>query len=76
MTKVVATPFAPSASRPADAVDEVVRGVGQVVVDDVGDVLHIDAAGGYVGRDENAVLAVLEALQRGGALGLAAIARG
>src|SRR5260370_391274 len=37
-------------SRPADAVDEVVGGVGQVVVDDVGDVLHVDAASGYVGR--------------------------
>ena len=34
----------------------------------------VDAARGYVGGDENAVLAVLEALERGGALRLAAVA--
>ena len=58
----------------ADAVDEVVRGVGQIVVDDVSDVLDVDAARGNVGGDQHAVLAVLEALEGGGALRLAAIA--
>src|SRR5260370_38171432 len=43
---------------PADAVDEIVRSIGQVVVDDVGDVLHVDAASGYVGCDEEAMPSV------------------
>ena len=34
----------------------------------------VDAAGGYVGCDEDAVLAVGEALESGCALGLAAVA--
>ena len=58
----------------ADAVDEVVRGIGHVVVDDVRDVGDVDAAGGDVGGDQDAVLAVGEALEGGGALGLRAVA--
>ena len=58
----------------ADAVDEVVAGIGQVVVDDVRDVGDVDAASGDVGGDQDAVLAVGEALESGGALGLAAVA--
>src|SRR6202021_321205 len=63
-----------SAAGAADAVDEVVRGIGQVVVDDVRDVVDVDAACGYVGGDEDAVTAGSKALESGGALRLAAIA--
>ena len=54
--------------------NEVIRGIGQVVVDDVRDVGDVDAAGGDVGCDQDAVLAGREALEGGGALGLRAIA--
>ena len=62
------------ASGASDAVDEVLRDLGQVVVDDVGDVLHVNAAGGQVGRDQNAVASLLESGQGGGALRLRAVA--
>ena len=43
-----------STASAADAVDEVVRGVGQVVVDDVRDVGDVDPAGGDIGGDQDA----------------------
>ncbi len=54
--------------------DKVVRGIGHVVVYDVRDVLDVDAAGGDVGGDEDAVLAGREAFEGGGPLRLRAIA--
>ena len=54
--------------------DEVVGAVGQVVVDDVRDVRDVDAAGGDVGRDQDAALAGGERLERGSALRLRAVA--
>jgi len=62
------------ASGAADAVDEVFGFFGHVVVDDVGDVGDIDAAGGDVGGDEDAVVSLSEAAQGGVALGLGAVA--
>ena len=48
----------------ADAVDVVLGDVRQVEVHDVTDVGDVDAAGGDVGRDEHAVGAVLEPVER------------
>src|ERR1700677_1436485 len=62
------------ASRPANAMNEVVRCVRQVVVDDVRNVLNIDAARRNVGGNQDAVLTVLKALQRCRTLRLAAVA--
>src|SRR5829696_891028 len=61
------------APRAADAVDVVLGRLGHVVVDDVRDRLHVDAARRDVGGDEHARRAVLEAAQRGLALGLRAV---
>jgi hypothetical protein len=47
-------------SRAANTMNEVFGYVRKVVVNDVGDVLHVNAAGGHVGRDEHAVLPSLE----------------
>src|SRR5271163_2880566 len=58
----------------AYAVNEILRDVRQVVVDDVGDVLHVDAAGGDVGGHENLDAALLKPGQRGKTLGLRAVA--
>ena len=58
----------------ADAVDVLLRHVRQVEVDDVGDVVDVDAARGDFGGDENARLALLEAIERTGALALALVA--
>ena len=44
----------------ADSVDIAFRLVGHVVIDDVGDAVDVDAAGGDVGGDEHADLAVAE----------------
>jgi hypothetical protein len=59
--------------RLADAVDVVFRLLGQVVVDHVADVLHVDAAGGHVGGHEDLDLAVLEAFHQLEALALGQI---
>ncbi len=47
----------------ADAVDIGFRNVGQLVIDDVADIVDVDAAGGDVGGDQGAQLAGLEGLQ-------------
>ena len=52
----------------ADAMDEVFGDVGEIIVDDVGDVLHVDATGCDVGGDEYAILPALKAGEGGGAL--------
>ncbi len=57
----------------ANAVDEVFGDFGQIVVDDVGDVLDVDAARSEVGGHEDAVTAALETFKGGGALGLGAV---
>ena len=43
-----------SARGAADAVDVALRHVRQIEVDDVGDAVNVDAAGGDVGRDQDA----------------------
>src|SRR5205814_8529458 len=45
----------------ADAVDVRVRVPGDVVVDDVGDVLDVEAAGGDIGGDQQVSLPLAEA---------------
>ena len=57
----------------ADAVDVVLRHVRQVEVHDVADLGDVDAARGDVGRDEDAVGAVLEPVERHPALRLRAV---
>ena len=61
---------------PADAVDVVLGHVRQVEVHDVADVGDVDAAGGDVGRDEHAVGAVLEPVERHAAAAPASGRRG
>ena len=46
--------LATEAARSADTMDVVLAVGGQVVVDDEGDLLHVDAAGQQVGGDEHA----------------------
>ena len=48
----------------ADAVDVVLVFLGDVVVDDTVDVVHVDAAGGDVGGDQDGELSGPEALHR------------
>jgi hypothetical protein len=62
------------ASGPADAMDEVFRDLRQVEVDNVSDPFDVDSAGGYIGGDQDAEFALLEAFQRAIALALRAIA--
>jgi hypothetical protein len=58
---------APGAS---DSMNEVFRYLGQVVVDYVGDVLHVNSAGGDIGRYQDAITSLLKAGQCRSALGL------
>ena len=58
----------------ADAMDEVFGHLRQVVIHHVRDALHVDAAGGHVGGHQDAIVAVLKALERLVALILAAVA--
>ena len=51
----------PGAAGAAYPVDEVFRHLRQIVVDDVGDVVHVQAARGDVGSDQYLVTAVLKA---------------
>jgi hypothetical protein len=60
--------------RTADAVDIVLGGVRHVVVDDVRDLVNVDAASDNVGGDEHAGVATLEAVERPLALRLATVA--
>ena len=43
--------------------DEVFRDFRDIIINDVGDVRNIDAAGGYVRGDEDAVMAFREAFE-------------
>ena len=52
------------ARRAADAVDIVLRHIRQFEVDDMRDVVDVDAARGDVGRDKHARAAAAELLQR------------
>ncbi|CFP54356.1 Uncharacterised protein [Bordetella pertussis] len=58
----------------ADAVHVILGLQGQVEVDGVADALHVDAAGGHVGRHQHAQLAALQLAQRTGALALVHVA--
>src|SRR6185295_12569452 len=68
-------PAGAGAAGAADAVDVALGLVGDVQVDDVGDAVDVDAAGGDVGGHQDADAAVLEALEGllAGALGLVAV---
>ncbi len=57
-----------------NAMDEILRDFGQIVVDDVRDVLHVNAAGGQVSGYEDAEAPLLETGERCGALRLRAVA--
>lgn len=57
----------------ADAVDVVLGGFGEVVVDDVGDAVDVDAAGGDVGGDEHPNGAAFEVGKGAKALVLGAV---
>src|SRR5690554_4367999 len=52
----------PGPAGTADAVGVGLGVLGQVVVEDVGDARHVEAAGGHVGGDQHVDLAALEAL--------------
>jgi hypothetical protein len=56
------------AARPANAVDIVLGVHREVIIDHMGDAVHIDPAGGNVGRDQHAYGAGLEILQGAQAL--------
>jgi len=58
----------------ADAMDEVFSDIGKVVIDNVGDVLDVNAASGDVGGNEHAILSALEAGEGRGPLRLRAVA--
>ena len=62
------------AAGPTDAVDVVLGDHRQLVVDDVGQLLDVEAAGGDVGRHEDGDAALLEVGQRLDPLGLALVA--
>ena len=62
VTNEMAMPSAPMRPGPADAVDVVLQVVRQVVVDDVRDAEHVDAAADHVGGDQDRDLAVAERL--------------
>ena len=54
----------PGPARPADAMDVGLGFVGEIEVEDMGDVVDIDAAGGEVGRQQHPQLADAEAVER------------
>ena len=61
---MTATPCLPGAAGAADAVQVGLLVLGALVVDDVRDVVDVDAAGGDVGGDQHVDLAVAERAQR------------
>ena len=63
LDKVDSHALAAKPARTADAVDVQLTVVGQVVVDDEGHLLDVDAAGPHVRRDQNARLAGTELLK-------------
>ena len=70
-TSEIASPVDARPAGPADAVDVVLGDHRQLVVDDVGKLLDVDAAGGDLGRDEDRDAARLEVIERPDALRLA-----
>ena len=58
----------------AHAMHKIFCQLRQVIVDDVGDVIHVNAARGDVGGDQHSRASLLEVAQRCVALGLAAVA--
>ena len=73
-TSEIASPTLAGAAGAADAVDVVLGDVRQLVVDDVGQVLDVEAARGDVGRDEDLHLAALKSSSASDALALALVA--
>jgi hypothetical protein len=67
-------PLRAGAGGAADAVDVDLGVFGQVVVDDVGDALHVQAAGGEVRRDEHLQFAAPQLLHDAVALALVQVA--
>ena len=67
-------PGAPDPPRAPDPVHVAIGGVGDVVVDHVGDVLDVEPAGGDVGRDQQPQPVVLEGEHHAVALALAHVA--
>lgn len=67
-------PVKPGAGRAPDAVHIRLRHVGEIIIDDMGHRVDIDAARRNVGRHEKAHIAVLKRLQRARSLALALIA--
>src|ERR1700730_2815187 len=61
---------APGTSNP---MDEVLRHCRQIVGDDVGDALHVNATGSEIGRDQYAVSSLLKSGQGRGSLRLRAV---
>ena len=59
--------FAAGAPRTADSVDVVFGDVGEFEVDDVGELVDIEAAGGDVGGDEDSDESIFKVGQRAGA---------
>ena len=49
-----------SAAGAANAMDEVFGNVGKIIVDDVRDILNVDAASCYIGGNEDTILPALE----------------
>src|SRR5699024_1712061 len=56
-------PAAPCPASAADAVHVGLLVVGALVVDDVGDIVDVDTAGGHVGGDQHVVLPAAERLE-------------
>lgn len=52
------------ASSASDAMDVIFGMFGKVVIDDMGDAVHVNAASGDVGRDKDANRTVLKILER------------
>ena len=71
---VEATPWPPARPGASGAVDEVFRVLGDVVVNHMDDILHVDAARGDISRDQHAVAPLLEAGECGASLRLRAVA--
>src|SRR4029077_4936 len=59
-------------SRASDAMDEVLSNLGQIVVDDLRDVLHVNTAGRQIGCDQHSESPLLESGQGCRSLGLRA----
>jgi hypothetical protein len=63
-----------SSCRAADSMHVALRNVRQLVVDDMRDLVDVDAARGDIGRDQNARESLAEAVERGLTLTLALVA--